>query len=154
MLKKRSTVLMVYPEFPPSFWSFKEAVELMNLKATMPPTGLATVAAMLPQDNFAVLPIIDLNVEQLTQRELQSADVVMISAMIAQKDSLRAVIAEAKRLGKIVVVGGPYATSYRDDVIAMGADHLVLNEAERTLAFFVEDFIPYASFARGWQPRL
>ena len=141
MQKNQVTVLMVYPEFPASFWSFKESVELMNLKATMPPTGLATVAAMLPSKHFKILPIIDLNVETMTESQVENADVVMISAMIAQKDSLRSVIALAKRLGKIVMVGGPYATSYREDVLSMGADHLVLNEAELTLPSFVADFI-------------
>ena len=132
---------MVYPEFPPSFWSFDEAVRLMGLKASMPPTGLATVAAMLPEDKFEVMPIVDLNVEPLTEEVLQSADVVMLSAMIVQKESLRSVIARAKKAGKTVVVGGPYPTSYREEVEAMDADHLVLNEAEQTLAPFVTDFL-------------
>lgn len=139
--QKLFRVLMVYPLFPPSFWSFLESMRLMKLKATMPPTGLATVAAMLPTDWFEVLPIVDMNVEPLTDNAIRSADVVMISAMIAQEPSLRKAIARVKSFGKTVVVGGPYATSYPNETIAMGADHLVLNEAEMTLPAFVEDFI-------------
>lgn len=107
----------------------------------MPPLGLATIAAMLSTDRFEVLPIVDLNIERLTDAMISRADVVMISAMIVQQDSLREVIARVKRFEKIVVVGGPYATSYREEVLAMGADHLVLDEAELTLAPFVEDFL-------------
>lgn len=107
----------------------------------MPPTGLATVAAMLPTGQFEVLPIIDLNVELLIDKAIERADMVMVSAMIVQRDSLRQIIARAKRFGKPVVVGGPYPTSYRDEVMAMGADHLVLNEAEATLAPFIEDWL-------------
>ena len=138
--KKTFRVLMIYPEFPPSFWSFQEAVKLMKLKATMPPTGLVTVAAMLPSQ-FEVMPIVDLNVEPLLDDLLEKADVVMMTAMIVQKESLRVVIARVKAAGKTVVVGGPYATTYSEDVLAMGADHLVLNEAEQTLEPFVEDFL-------------
>lgn len=140
-IQKLIKVLMVFPLFPPSFWDFKKAMWFLKLKANMPPIGLATVAAMLPKDRFEVMPIIDLNVEPLTDEMLRSADIVMVSAMIVQKDSLFEVISRAKAFGKTVVVGGPYATAYREDVLAMGADHLVLNEAELTLAPFVEDFL-------------
>ena len=112
----------------------------MKLKATMPPTGLVTVAAMLPRQ-FEVMPIVDLNIESLQDDVLEKADVVMMTAMIVQKDSLCAIIARAKKAGKTVVVGGPYATTYSEDVLAMGADHLVLNEAEQTLEPFMVDFL-------------
>ena len=136
-------VLMVCSEIPPSFWSYKKAVEMMlgRRAAAMPPTGLATVAAMLPASRFQVLPIIDLNVEPLTDAALAEADLVMLTAMIVQRYSLAACIARAKRAGKIVVVGGPFATSHPDEVLAMGADYLVLDEAEATLDFFVKDFL-------------
>lgn len=132
---------MVYPRFPTSYWSFEESVKLLGLGAVMSPTGLATVAAMLPVEHFDVLPIADLNLETLEDGDIEQADMVMISAMVAQKDSLREIIERAKRLKKIVVAGGPYPTSYREDVIAMGADHLVLNEAELTLQPFVDDWL-------------
>lgn len=138
---KKIKVLMVYPLFPPSFWSFSESVKFLGKKAVMPPTGLATVAAMLPAEKFEVLPINDLNVEPLSDERLREADIVMFSAMIVQKDSLRENIARAKELGKTTVVGGPFASLYRGEVAAMGADYLVLGEAEITLAPFVEDWL-------------
>lgn len=140
-MQNKTKVLMVYPEFPPSFWSFSEAVKMLGLGAVMPPTGLATVAAMLPADQFDVLPIVDINLEPLLDEHLEQADLVMVSAMIVQQDSLRQIIAQAKRFNKPVVAGGPYPTSYADKVAEMGADYLVLNEAETTLAPFVDDWL-------------
>lgn len=134
-------VLLVYPEFPDSFWGFKKSLLMINKRASMPPTGLATVAAMLPPQYFDTLPIIDLNIRTLAYDDIENADLVMISAMIAQKYSLSETIERIKSLGKLVAVGGPYATSYPDRVIGMGADYLILNEAEATLSLFVEDWI-------------
>ncbi len=62
-------VLPVSPEFKVSFWSYKYALEKLGKKASMPPLGLATVVAMLPQDHFDVQRIIDMNVEPLTDRQ-------------------------------------------------------------------------------------
>ena len=134
-------VLLVCPKFPPSFWSFKTAVKLLGLEAIMPPTGLATIAAMLPAQFFRALPIVDLNIEPLTDKHLKAADIVMITAMIVQSEFLRQLIARVKRLGKTVVVGGPYATTYCEEVVAMGADHVLRGEAEITLGPFVDDFL-------------
>lgn len=139
--ENRTKVLMVYPEFPDSFWSFKKCLPMINKRASMPPTGLATVAAMLPAQHFDILPIIDLNIRTLAYDDIEKADLVMFSTMIAQKDSLSEIIARIKSLGKPVAVGGPYATSYPDRIISMGADYLILNEAETTLRLFVEDWI-------------
>ena len=42
-------VLLVYPEFPDTFWSFKHALKFIRKRASLPPLGLLTVAAMLPR---------------------------------------------------------------------------------------------------------
>ncbi len=136
-----TNVLLVYPWFPPSFWGFRKSMELLGLKATMPPTGLATLAAMLPVEHFRVLPIVDLNVEPLADQVIKRADLVMTTGMIVQRDSLRRLIAQVKRHGKTIIAGGPYATSYRQEVLAMGADSVVLGEAELTLPRFIEDWL-------------
>ncbi len=139
---KKTKVLMVCPKFPASFWSFKKSMWFIDRKVTMPPLPLVTVAAMFPVKSFDVMPIIDLNAEPLDDELIRQADIVMFTAMIVQQDSLREIIARAKRWGKPVVVGGPYATSYRDEVLAMNPapDHLVLGEAELTLAPFIQDW--------------
>ena len=43
-------VLLLYPLFPKSFWSFEKALALVDRKALLPPLGLVTVAAILPQE--------------------------------------------------------------------------------------------------------
>ncbi len=131
-------VLPVFPAFPPSFWSYRYAVDLVGKKATMPPTGLATVCAMLPRKHFDVMPIVDLNVEPLTDETIKKSDIIFTSSMIVQKNSLEELIERAHYFGKKVVAGGPYPTSYQDDV---PADYLILDEAEVTLEPFLQDLL-------------
>jgi radical SAM superfamily enzyme YgiQ (UPF0313 family) len=128
-------ILMVYPEFPDTFWSFKHALKFIRKKAFAPPLGLLTVAAMLPAAWEKRL--VDLNVTRLTQQDLEWADYVFVSAMIVQREAARAVIARCKQAGVPVVAGGPLFTiehtSFPD------VDHFVLNEAEITLPLFLAD---------------
>ncbi len=141
MRNGKTRVLLVYPEIPRSFWDFKAAIRILGLDSTMPPLGLATIAAMLPQEYFEMRPIIDLNFRTLEDGDILWADVVMISAMLVQSESVRQIIEHTKRLHKTTIVGGPFPTSYRDEVLAMGADILILGEAEITLRPFIEDWI-------------
>ena len=122
-------ILMVYPEFPDTFWSFKHALRFIRKKAVSPPLGLLTVAAMLPTG--WVKRLVDLNVSSLLQKDLDWADFVFISGMVVQRDSARAVIARAKKAGKKVVAGGPLFTIEHEQFPEV--DHFVLNEAELTL---------------------
>jgi len=129
-------VLLSYPIFPTSFWSFEKAVQGIGKKAFMPPLSLVTVAALLPQEwNFRLR---DRNIEPVTEDDWEWADMVMLSGMIAQKEDYMAQIQEAKRRDLRVVVGGPYATSLPNDMLAAGADFLVLDEGEYTINLFVE----------------
>jgi radical SAM superfamily enzyme YgiQ (UPF0313 family) len=128
--------LLLYPTFPESFWSFQKTLELSSTKVLMPPLGLLTVAAVLPQSwNFK---LVDRNVRPVTDNEWAWADLVLISGMIAQRDDLIAQVHEAKRRGKAVAVGGPYASSLADKVQAAGANFLVLDEGEVTIPLFLE----------------
>lgn len=129
-------VLLLYPLFPKSFWSFEKTLALLNRKAMLPPLGLVTVAAILPQE--WEFKLVDRNVRPVTEAEWEWADLVILSAMIVQKDDLLAQIREAKRRGKRVAVGGPYATALPHEVSEVGADYLILDEGEITLPLFVE----------------
>lgn len=101
----------------------------------LPPLGLVTVAAILPQEwNFK---LVDRNVRPVTEAEWAWADLVILSAMIVQKEDLLNQIREAKRRGKRVAVGGPYPTALPDQVTVVGADYLILDEGEITLPLFV-----------------
>jgi radical SAM superfamily enzyme YgiQ (UPF0313 family) len=129
-------VLLLYPRFPKSFWSFEKTIELLGRKAMLPPLGLITVAAILPKEwNYK---LVDLNVREVTEAEWDWSEMVICSAMIVQKPDLLAQIQEAKRRGKRVAVGGPYATALPHEVADVGADYLILDEGELTLPLFVE----------------
>jgi radical SAM superfamily enzyme YgiQ (UPF0313 family) len=128
-------ILLVYPKYPDTFWSFKHALKFISKKASLPPLGLLTVAAMLPQEWEKKL--IDMNVSPLIEDDLRWPDYVFISAMVVQKNSAWEVIKRCKRQGARVVAGGPLFTTGYDGF--EGIDHLVLNEAESTLPAFLED---------------
>ncbi len=129
-------VLLLSPEYPDTFWSFKHALKFIHKRASLPPLGLLTVAAMLPPEWAKRL--VDLNVRKLTDRALRWADVVFIGAMIVQRDSAKALIARCRAAGKTIVAGGPLFTSAHEEF--PGVDHFVLNEAEVTLPRFLRDF--------------
>ncbi|MEC4853758.1 MAG: B12-binding domain-containing radical SAM protein [Jaaginema sp. PMC 1079.18] len=128
--------LLIYPLFPKSFWSFEKTLELVGRKAMLPPLGLITVAAILPQDwEFR---LIDRNIEAVSEADWEWAEIVILSGMIVQKEDLLAQVQEAHKRGKKVAVGGPYATALSPEVQAAGTDYLVLDEGELTLPLFVE----------------
>ena len=128
--------LLVYPVFPPTFWSYEKILELVNRKVLLPPLGLITVAAILPQE--WEFKLCDRNIRPVSEEEWNWAELVVFSGMIVQKEDLLAQIREAKQRGKSVAVGGPYATSVPQEVQAAGADFLILDEGEITLPLFVE----------------
>jgi radical SAM superfamily enzyme YgiQ (UPF0313 family) len=128
-------ILLIYPEFPDTFWSFKHALKFIRKQASLPPLGLLTVAAMLPTDWEKRL--IDLNVRNLTEQDLAWADMALISAMVVQRDPARQIIARCKAAGLKVVAGGPLFTAEYDQF--ENVDHFILNEAELTLPPFLKD---------------
>jgi radical SAM superfamily enzyme YgiQ (UPF0313 family) len=129
-------VLLLYPLFPKSFWSFDKALELIGRKVSIPPLGIITVAAILPQNwEFR---LVDRNVEFETEADWEWADLIMISGMIVQKSDMLHLIREAKRRDKLVAVGGPYVSSVPEEAQEAGVDFLVLDEGEITLPMLVE----------------
>jgi radical SAM superfamily enzyme YgiQ (UPF0313 family) len=128
-------VLLVNPEFPETYWSFRHALPFEGRKCVFPPLGLLTVSALLPAEWEKRL--VDLNVQPLKTADIEWADMVFATAMLVQKDSLRDVVKQSKALGKRVVLGGPYVTSTREQLPP--ADHLFRGEAETTLPEFVAD---------------
>jgi len=79
-------VLLIYPEFPDTFWSFRHALKFIRKRANLPPLGLLTVAAMLPESWD--MRLVDLNVEPLSRKDIEWADMAFISAMNIQRDRL------------------------------------------------------------------
>jgi len=128
-------ILLVYPQYPDTFWSFKHALKFVSKKAAFPPLGLLTVAAMLPEKWDKKL--IDMNISRLIDNDIEWADLVFISAMEVQKDSVRKIVAQCNRLNATIVAGGPlFTTGYME---FEGIDHFVLGEAETTLQPFLSD---------------
>lgn len=128
-------VLLIYPSYPDTFWSFKYALKFIRKKAANPPLGLLTVAALLPEEWSKRL--VDVNVEKLSDEDLLWADLVFIGGMIIQRKSAKEIIARCKAVGARVVAGGPLFTAEPERFEE--ADHLVLDEAEITLPAFLDD---------------
>ena len=128
-------ILLVYPEIPSTFFSFKDALKFVSKKAASPPLGLITVAAMLPKAWKKKL--IDMNVTSLKNADLLWADYVFLSGMNVQKKSFLKILTRCNQLGVKVVAGGPMVTTEYKNF--PGIDHFVLNEAECTLPRFLKD---------------
>jgi len=127
--------LLVYPSYPDTFWSFKHVLPFVSKKATFPPLGLLTVAAMLPAGWD--LRLVDANVGPLRDADLAWADLVLISAMLIQEHGAREIIGRAKAAGKRVIAGGPAFGTHRERF--PGVDHFILGEAETSLPGFLAD---------------
>src|SRR5687768_9867003 len=128
-------VLMVNPEFPDTYWSFRHALPFERKRCAFPPLGLLTVSSLLPKSWERRL--VDLNVRSIKDAEIEWADIVFVTGMLVQKDSLHEVVNKCKALGKRVVLGGPYVTTTVEDL--PHADHIFIGEAETTLPEFVAD---------------
>ncbi len=128
-------ILLLYPEIPDTFWSYKHALSFVGKKATFPPLGLLTIAAMLPTDWERRL--VDMSVSSLDDRDLEWADYAFIGGMTIQKESARRLIARCNASGIPVVAGGPLFTM--EPEAFEGVAHFVLNEAELTFPRFLED---------------
>ena len=128
-------VLLIFPKYPASFWSFKYALRFISKKAAVPPLGLITVSAMLP-DSWQK-KVVDMNVSTLQTSDILWADYVFISAMYIQKESVSNIIKECTKHKIKMVAGGPLFTQEYENYPEI--DHFILNEAEITLPPFLKD---------------
>lgn len=134
-LNKKLKILLINPEVPNTFWSLKNALKFVSKKSLLPPMGLLTVAAMLPESFEKKL--IDMNITRLRDRHLKWADMVFLTGMVIQKKSVDHVIERCKRLNVKIVAGGPLFSAFPETYLNI--DHLVLKEAEITLPAFLKD---------------
>jgi radical SAM superfamily enzyme YgiQ (UPF0313 family) len=128
-------ILLVYPQTPDTFWSFKHVLRFISKKAAFPPLGLLTVAAMLPAE--WKFKLIDSNVERLRDEHLQWADYVMLSGMIVHKDSAQEIIGRCDAMGKHLIAGGPLFTTGHEAFPKVNT--FVLGEAEEVIPQLVAD---------------
>ena len=127
--------LLISPQFPETFWSFTHALRFIRRRASHPPLGLLTVAALLPSTWNKRL--VDLNVSELTDADLAWADYAFVGGMIVQRSSAVRVIERCNAAGVPVVAGGPLFTMEHAQI--KGVTHFVLDEAELTLPRFLDD---------------
>jgi radical SAM superfamily enzyme YgiQ (UPF0313 family) len=128
-------VLLINPEFPNTYWSFRHALSFDGKRSAYPPLGLLTVAAMLPKNWER--KVVDLEVGRLRRSDIEWADMVFVTAMLVQKNALHRIVDRCKSMGKRVVVGGPYVSTSTENLPA--ADHIFVGEAETTLPQFFAD---------------
>ncbi len=130
-------VLLVSPATPDTFWSFKHVLRFISRKASFPPLGLLTVAAMLPAE--WKLRLVDLNVRKLKDADIDWADYVMISGMIVHEQSAREVVVRCRERGRTVIAGGPLFTTGHDRFPEI--EHFVLGECELLIDQLVADMV-------------
>ena len=119
-------VLLVHPKFPTTYWGFQYSLPLIDKGATLPPLGLISLAALLPQ--AWELRLVDINIETLRDDQLNWADVVLVTGMLIQEPSMKEVLRRATAAACRTVVGGPACTTSPDRFAE--ADQLFLGEAE------------------------
>jgi len=129
-------VLLVWPRFPASFWSFSQMLDLLPQTVLHPPLGLITVAALCPKS--WTLRLIDRNFEELRDSDLRWADLVMVSGMRVHDADMRDVLRRARSLGKRTMVGGPYASS-QPEALAPLSDHVVVGEPDEVFDGIARD---------------
>ena len=134
MSTSQCNVLMVSPQFPvATFWNNKATCKVGGARHSAIPLGLLTVAALLPANWTCRL--VDRNVGDVTEADLAWADMVMTGGMNVQRPDCLSVIALAQSRGKVVVVGGPDATS--EPNFYAHADFVVIGEAEVVIQEFI-----------------
>ena len=129
-------VLLVWPRFPSSFWSFDGILDLVPIKTDQPPLGLLTVAALCPKT--WTLKLIDRSFEELLDTDILWADLVMVSGMRVQKDDIRETLLRARALGRRTMIGGPFASS-EPELLLQLADHVVVGEPDEVFPEIAAD---------------
>jgi radical SAM superfamily enzyme YgiQ (UPF0313 family) len=140
-------ILLVYPKYPDTYWSFRHALRFISKKAAVPPLGLITVSAMLP--TTWTRRLVDMNVSELLPSDLGWADYIFISAMYVQKDSVQQILNTCADFPAKIVAGGPLFTKEYESFPQV--DHFILNEAEITLPLFLADLGTLDGPARVYQ---
>jgi radical SAM superfamily enzyme YgiQ (UPF0313 family) len=127
--------LLIYPEFPDTYWSFKHALPFEGKRSAYPPLGLLTVASLLPASwNKRV---VDANVRKVTEDDIRWADIALFSGMLVQKPHMLELLDMCRRAGVRTVVGGPITSGAAD--MCNHADHVIVGEGEETVPAFLRD---------------
>lgn len=128
-------VYLINPRFQPTIWSFEGLQPLTGTRFSTTPLGLATVAALTPEP--WEVEIADENVEEIDFEK--NADLIALSAFNVQYRRALEIIAEFKKRGKKVAVGGPYNSLF-PEAFEGKCDFRIVGEAEEIWPEFLRDF--------------
>ncbi len=134
-------ILLIHPTFPVTYWGFQYSLPFASAKAMLPPLGLITLAALLP-DSWAQR-LVDLNVESLSDETILWADAVFVGGMRVQAPSIHDVLKRVRSLDRLTVVGGPAPTTSPSEFAE--ADIIFQGEAEGR----IDDLVAAIEAPRG-----
>ncbi|MEO1524389.1 MAG: B12-binding domain-containing radical SAM protein [Planctomycetota bacterium] len=129
--------LLIQPRFEQTnYWNFVESARAIGAKATAPPLGLLTVAALLPQQ--WTFRLADLNVEPLSDADWEWADLICTGGMLPQQPGILKLVEKAHQDNKFVAVGGPDPTSQPQ--LYQSADAVVAGEGEASIPLWLDSW--------------
>ncbi len=128
-------ICLIAPRNPESFWTFDRIRPSLGKRCVFPNLSLPTVAGLTPPGHELVL--LDENVEPIDFDV--DADIVGVTGYVVHKKRILEIVAEFRRRGKFVVVGGPYATLCPEELRGH-VDTIFVGEAEYTWAQFLRDY--------------
>lgn len=126
---------LVTPHNPPSFWTYDKILPTLGKSCIFPNLSMPTLAGLTPREHDVTL--CDENVEPIDFDV--DADIVGITGYIVHEQRMREIIAEFKKRGRFVVVGGPHASLCPEEWRGH-CDVLFVDEAEETWGQFLRDF--------------
>ncbi|MDY0003339.1 MAG: radical SAM protein [Polyangia bacterium] len=126
--------LLVHPRLPLTYWGFQHSLDLIGKRASLPPLGLLSLAALLPR--HWQVRLVDLNVTPLSDDDLRWADLVLTGGLLIQAESLHSIIARSRAFELPVAVGGPAPTTSPE--LFTDADIVFRGEAEGRIDELVE----------------
>jgi len=135
-------IYLIAPRNPESFWTFDRILPSLGKRCVFPNLALPTVAGLTPPPHEVVL--CDENVEPVDFDT--DADVVGITGFVIHQARMFELIEAFRRRGKLVAVGGPFATLC-PEALEGKVDVLFVGEAEYTWPQFVRDYE-----TGRWQP--
>ena len=131
----RVKIYLIAPRNPESFWTFDRVLPSLNKRCIYPNLSLPTVAGLTPREHDIIL--CDENVEPIDFEA--DADIVGVTGYVIHKKRMFEIIAEFRRRGKFVVVGGPFASLCPEELRGK-VDVIFVDEAEYTWPQFLTDY--------------
>lgn len=130
-------IVIVNPQFQPSFWGMEHAVGLIGKRANLPVSCLPLLAALVPDHHDVTL--LDENVEEIDFDRLGQADMVCLTGMSIQGERLCEILREVRARGVLTVVGGAMAT-VETHKLEEFADVIFIGEADDTWPQFLREW--------------